>query len=334
MSSQAARPRKILSCGSCRQRKVKCPRDQPACSQCVKFSLSCVYPTRKPTRRALRPRQSELLDRLSRLESIVGQAGPPLRELDQDAAAHAHGAATAAAAQAQPARETNNGAGRYISADFWANLCDEVESIRLVLDRPSDEEDDEEDEDEDEEPIDELKPHGARPVVSGLHDSPLSPSTSTLTSCILGSSLQPDIEAVAHPSLDYRVRLWAVYTHNVDPIIKILHKPTFGKQIQAAEDALLGQRPSASRNALLFAVYFAAVSTLSPEACQAQLCQRRDVLVSRYRIGTERALAAADFLNTNDLATLQALVIYVVSFLSCWADAMTPLKINRACCAT
>lgn len=40
---QHKRQRKILSCVPCHQRKIKCSRDQPACSNCLKNNWDCVY---------------------------------------------------------------------------------------------------------------------------------------------------------------------------------------------------------------------------------------------------------------------------------------------------
>jgi hypothetical protein len=62
------------SCTSCRHRKVKCDRQQP-CSNCVRacHGHGCVYPP-GPGRAAKQSRKilnSELVDRLSRLEAII-----------------------------------------------------------------------------------------------------------------------------------------------------------------------------------------------------------------------------------------------------------------------
>lgn len=38
----------------------------------------------------------------------------------------------------------------------------------------------------------------------------------------------------------------------------------------------------------------------------------KDVLLKRYRFGTEQALARADFLNTNEIVTVQAFVLFLI----------------------
>lgn len=68
-SSAALHPR---SCVVCRQRKVKCDRQQP-CSNCTRSKCACVYPTgrgRAP-KRARRVADAQLADKLARLEKII-----------------------------------------------------------------------------------------------------------------------------------------------------------------------------------------------------------------------------------------------------------------------
>lgn len=67
--SAALHPR---SCVVCRQRKVKCDRQQP-CSNCTRSRCACVYPTgrgRAP-KRARRVVDNQLADKLARLETII-----------------------------------------------------------------------------------------------------------------------------------------------------------------------------------------------------------------------------------------------------------------------
>lgn len=64
------------SCTFCRQRKVKCDRQQP-CSTCVRacHGPRCVYPPGpgRATKQSRKILNSELVDRLSRLETIIRQ---------------------------------------------------------------------------------------------------------------------------------------------------------------------------------------------------------------------------------------------------------------------
>lgn len=79
---------KIWNCIACRRRKLKCDRQEP-CSGCTKNGLDCHYPvTGRIPRRSRAPpswdsphqRQSELLQKLTRLESIVAELSGQIEE--------------------------------------------------------------------------------------------------------------------------------------------------------------------------------------------------------------------------------------------------------------
>ncbi|KAK7713431.1 hypothetical protein SLS64_004681 [Diaporthe eres] len=236
-----------LSCVSCRQRKVKCSKTFP-CPNCLRGGLECIFPSRKKDRRPRTNRNHELLNRLAKLEAIVGQVDPdavsakpghpPLDAVRPGSAAEATDKAVAQPAislarqvaeselrnpqkrcpTAQPVSK-DDPAAKYVSGEFWANLSREVEGIKATLEQPSDDEDDDEGEDD---------------------EHPLSRTT----------------------------------------------------------------------EALFFAMYFGAVTSMQPDSCVKQLGEDRRVLSVQYKQAVEHALARADYLNSTSLETLQAFMIY------------------------
>jgi hypothetical protein len=66
--------------------------------------------------------------------------------------------------------------------------------------------------------------------------------------------------------------------------------------------------------ALRFAIYYAATTSVTAAQCMMQIGEERSALLARYRMSVEVALAKADFVNTVELSTLQALAIFLVSF--------------------
>lgn len=299
MSTREGRPAKVLSCSNCRTRKIKCDKIQPFCGQCSRFGLDCVFPSRKPTRRAPRPRQSELLDRISRLENIVNQADPAkLKQLDEENIQSPPGTTSLSAtlddhcdeSQAVATQAANVEVGeQYLSSGFWGNLCAEVEGIRQALNQPSEESDDD-DEGESPESLD-------------------TPSTGP-SGYLLGNSDYSSRQPLIHPHPNMMIRLWTIYSRNVDPLMKILHRPTMGKHFQAYIESPLTHRFTPEINAVMFAIYFCAAACLTPESCFKQLGESKEVLTRRYRVSVERALAEADYLSTTKLETLQALTLY------------------------
>ena len=69
--------RRIISCISCQQRKVKCDRQDP-CAPCVKSRLTCQYraPVTARRRRKKAPADANLHERLAKLEEILRTVAP------------------------------------------------------------------------------------------------------------------------------------------------------------------------------------------------------------------------------------------------------------------
>ncbi|KAI1752180.1 fungal-specific transcription factor domain-containing protein [Xylaria castorea] len=254
-----------LSCTSCRARKLKCDRQDP-CRNCVRSGSECVFPARKRIQRPRKTKNAELLQRLNRLESIVGRVGlSNLEELearvgiggeitaaDVDAHAHAHGPPVAAAEQEEEEEEEEEES----SFGLYHPPLRTVEAAG------------------DSEPHDDgnhapcgLK--GVRPPqdstasrylsgdfwsslcdeVGGLRQA-LEQSTdsededdneestpesfgggggaSILTSpgMLLGTRQRGSLHAIKHPSPDHIQYLASTYFRNVDVHLKILHRPT------------------------------------------------------------------------------------------------------------
>jgi hypothetical protein len=104
--------------------------------------------------------------------------------------------------------------------------------------------------------------------------------------------------------------LWLIYSRNIDPVLKIVHKPTFERSLMKAKSNLDGL--SRGMEAMMFAMYFAAVASLRPEECRLMLNVEKAVLHTRYRFAVEQALARAGLLDTRELIVLQAFVVFLV----------------------
>lgn len=115
-----------------------------------------------------------------------------------------------------------------------------------------------------------------------------------------------------HPTPAQIDTLWSIYVLNVDPINRILHKPTLRTFLSGAKDNLDSMPGGSKMQALMFAIYFAAITSLTPDECIIQFGQHRQDLLTRYRYGTEQALVQARLLTSSEIVTLQALVIYLV----------------------
>ncbi|KAI2605543.1 fungal-specific transcription factor domain-containing protein [Hypoxylon sp. NC1633] len=356
---QSTAQQKPLSCTNCRARKLKCSREHP-CQHCTRSGAECVFPTRKRIRKPRKNKNSDLLQRLSRLESIVGKVG--IANLADEAgtgenAGAEHGSEGPASTlnsltanlslsqsgsrptlEGPLARavgsETQSGnwqsplldskASEYLSGEFWTSLCGEVEGLRQALEQSTDSDDDEQ--------LQEATPDSTANYNSPPAGSSLSPGM------LLGNSSSITYEVIQHPTADHIYFLTSAFFTNVDMILKILHQPT----IQAALGAL-AESPELARSqltpekeALFFSIYHAAVASLSAQTCLARLGQRREDLIRMYAAAVEHLLVRADYLNNTSLETLQALTLYAACLRSTsgsrasWALLALPIRLAQA----
>lgn len=66
-----------------------------------------------------------------------------------------------------------------------------------------------------------------------------------------------------HPLPSQIPFIWQVYQENVDPILKIVHVPTMSKVIKEFRQNLDSLNPSTE--ALMFSIYYAAITSLEDE---------------------------------------------------------------------
>lgn len=108
-------------------------------------------------------------------------------------------------------------------------------------------------------------------------------------------------------------QLCGVYLRNVDPVIKILHRPSLSKWLMDGKTYLGYPEDHSSVQALKSAVCYAAANTLSEAQCQAMCHTSKSTIVSTYRRRCEVALERADLLSTRCRIILQSFVLYLVS---------------------
>ena len=156
----------------------------------------------------------------------------------------------------------------------------------------------------------------------------LSPSdTSASHSSVLfgpNSVLPKDLSSL-HPSPVHMVLLCDLYARNVDPMFKVLHIPTLRQLVTKASSNLKSVPSGNDVEALLFAVYYAAITSITQEQCKSFFQNDRDSLLARYRSGTEAALVNADLLNTTELGTIQALAVFTVRIFDQHVKFSSPL---------
>jgi len=128
---------------------------------------------------------------------------------------------------------------------------------------------------------------------------------------VLSIAPSPRHTSNLHPRPDHTFKLWQIFLTNVNPLTKIIHQPTTQRLIEkySADTEHMPQ----GLEALMFAIYDAAILSMRDGECQATFGESRKILQSRYRLGTRRSLTKAQFMRTSNLMVLQAFVIYLVS---------------------
>ncbi|KAF7504324.1 hypothetical protein GJ744_002444 [Endocarpon pusillum] len=167
-----------------------------------------------------------------------------------------------------------------------------VHGMREALNQPSDEEDD-----------GRLTPNSDSTGIaqSGQSDFVIR------TADVLG-----DTEShVKHPSHAQAYALYLSFMTNVDPVVKLLHGPSLRRHFAGETNRLECSSGPKGWDAVKFAIYYTTTTSWTPDECLEQLGEEKAVLLHRFRSSTELALARADFVNTEDVSTLQALVLYL-----------------------
>ncbi|RYP54772.1 hypothetical protein DL768_000500 [Monosporascus sp. mg162] len=331
-SSNAPQKQSKLACTACRARKLGCNRVYP-CYNCVRSGAECIFPVRRRPQRPRKTKNAELLQRLDRLETIVSKVS--VEGLDQEDAQGSHSAKPRVQSffeeyqgprkvdddQAGGLRPDDRASARYLSGQFWSNLCGEVEGLRQALEHSTDSE-------EEDGPSEGTTPESTRD-----HTSP-----SVSSGLLPGYSLRAEHGVVPqHPEPDHVRYLAEIYFNNFDIIVKVLHRPTVLAALRRFADAS-GDRTQLTpeQEALFFAIYYAAVTTLPAGECAAHLGHERAELVQAFQAGLEHCLATADYLNSDSLETLQALTIYVACLRchsgsrSSWALLSLPIRLAQA----
>ncbi|KAF2211648.1 hypothetical protein CERZMDRAFT_112381 [Cercospora zeae-maydis SCOH1-5] len=296
------------SCVTCRKRKVKCNKVWP-CNHCSRGHIECVFPApgrapRKP-RKLGEGRDKELLERLRQLETVVKglgaevPAGRPAATatVSKDAEQEFRNKTRWGEDQQKGRFETrfgrlvvNEGKSRYINNSFWANLSNEVEDLKGILNQSSDD--------------DEVN----FTVSPGSSSNQLPPSNSQ--AFVFGFTSQNIDMLSLHPLPGQIKDYWDIFKDRVDPLCKICHVPTLEGTILSSAAHL--SNLSRGFECLLFAIYYGTTTSLVAEDCLTMLGEEKSVLLARYRFALQHALARANFLTTEEIVVLQAFVIFLM----------------------
>ncbi|KAF4200324.1 hypothetical protein CNMCM8927_003502 [Aspergillus lentulus] len=305
-----------LSCELCRKRKVKCDKLDP-CTNCVSSGVVCapVHRPRLPRgvyaqrARATSPAVSvsaspvrmdalptvtgatmdeDLKVRLNKLEALVNSmrssTSPPDKSSQQlDHPPSSNGVTK----QAPLVRDPDN---------FWADLAGEVQELRGAIGST----------------LDQIECKSAPPPPNAtrvdIGDGGLRVLVGLSGLTNLGLGWTPIFE-----KKEMARQLCQVYLQHVDPIIKILHRPSVERWMLHGERYLgLPERHPAG-DALGSAICYAAAMSLTETQSLAHFHTSKSSIVTGARRACEAALEKSGLLVSPKLTTLQAFVLYLVA---------------------
>lgn len=316
-----------LACRECQRKKIKCDRNFP-CGRCTRSGLACVPSSRKPRAKVgSKGVDAELRQRIAKLEKLVetfqgdedGSGIPGLLESKTTPSSEPHAEPRGAISNENSGRFSNdspqshlsdgssphsNKASKYIAGNFWSSLTSEVKALADAF------EEDGFESDEDAlspELSNQNSPHALDPTQSGI-------SGYELIFCPPGA-LYVIPGAVQEPGPAFAGDLLSYFLKYVEPCHKLFHIPTLLDLMQNGAPYLGKPADAPCNKALRASIFFAGVSAVTNDECVAKYGKSLDQLVQEYRRTVDIALYQADILNTNDLATLQALLLYAVSLI-------------------
>ena len=304
---------KLISCTSCQQRKVKCDKGQPICSNCARHRASCVYvEPALPQRKKRKSPEEQLRGRLKRYETLLEihgipanddlyrdstragnnsglEASPPpvlIEQVSQSKNGNAHDAS-------KPPGYSVIDAGKqsFIESPLWNVLSEELQG-----------------------PVDMLRLSQSN-VRDSHQFSSGAPSESFLNAgdfLLSNAAIHSAVELkTLHPKPLMIFRLWQVFLDNINPLTKLIHAPTTQQRLLDASANL--ESISKESEALMFAIYLSAVQSMSADECQSIMGECKGALIRKYHPAVRSALLRANFTSSLNILVVQAFALYLLS---------------------
>ncbi|BCS03108.1 Zn(II)2Cys6 transcription factor [Aspergillus luchuensis] len=279
------------SCRRCSQKKIRCDKAQP-CASCIKSASECVFPgpDRAP-RRKKQPLKAQLVSRLKSLEKEVQNLTEKLETVNHNSRRHPQPAEKSSAVNGERGKLfVDRGSSQYINHEVLVDLetqaIQDSQHCKHRLEKAKDESETQE-----------------VPSIGGEHK--MVPGNGFL---FQHSSIAVFLSDFYPNSVQHSI-LWDLFEESIAPLTMIFHKPSLAKTLNGA--AATTSPDDRASEAVRFAVYFAAITSMDPERCKHVFDRERGSLQQHYRFATEQALARANFLQSHNLTVLQATILYL-----------------------
>ncbi|KAM3502421.1 hypothetical protein MY11210_009072 [Beauveria gryllotalpidicola] len=302
---------KTFSCLVCRQRKVRCDHAQP-CRNCKRTKVDCEYvaPVRGKRKRS-QPSRETMHAKLRRYEDMLKTRGVDVAEHTSTAPAACEDAlsesnetttesptslsvpttprdeaappmgfrsALIKTPRSGPRLVSKEGHSRYYeSSTLWTDINDDFR-------------------------------HPDEFVAAGdddaEHEADLFLGTSSPSSSFIGQLRD------WHPATHCLYALRDMYVDRIDPLMKIMHIPTFWALVrQAAERKEEVSKPI---EAVVFCFYFGTISVMEEKDCEKLFKEDKKTVFAKYRAIARYTLKRAGLLSTSSPMTLRAFCLFML----------------------
>lgn len=282
------------SCLRCHERKVRCDKRSP-CSKCVRLNVPCQYPgPERVKRRAPKTADTDVVTRLEQLERAITSLaeGPsPAQSVTKNVASNSQSSRETSAASSSrntraAAAESSSaqhgflvGNGAYMDEPFLSRVVEKEKELQSAIGSPR--------------------------TGSGIPGKqPRLKADGILLNPLITHN---DVKTLL-PSRWQATTLWDTYLQRIDPVLKLLHIPTYKARIFAAIS-----RPDsapADVHCLLFAIFYSATTALCSDNPGNETAKED---LSRYQVGLQLSIFQASFLDAPTLFSIQAMATYLVS---------------------
>ncbi|KAF5246705.1 hypothetical protein FANTH_6775 [Fusarium anthophilum] len=311
------RKRVITACLTCRHRKVKCDHAQPICSPCKKGNRVCTYTSPQSTSQSSRlangnrvsrsnrqTYQDDIKNRLERLEQLLERAlsgGPAISQnLTNTPSSPEHSnlkhQGLGLSPNLQSETLSTDGYDGALLLESQGGQSRWIRDVKMLLGGRSGD-----------------APKESLPTIRSESPFPFSgPSTN-------------DLRAWAPLSADTCLILLDTFYSNVDPMTRIVHKPTLKRRLIQYIDYTYALNASSSEDEeslashsgedihtfepLALAVFYSAINSLPAEDVLLQFSVEKEALLSQFQHGVQVGLGRENFLTTSSFEVLQAFVL-------------------------
>ncbi|KAF2805983.1 uncharacterized protein BDZ99DRAFT_479992 [Mytilinidion resinicola] len=294
-----------LPCTICRRRKVRCSKTLP-CNNCERAGAPCSYDDAKRTSRRP-PRHAELSTRLARVESLVRSTSQHTKQSNSTTASER--GSMDAALESDPTMESLvkrlehkhrsqlttpdpnskrgklayvEGSSRSIQTRFWAGLYEEVPSIR-----------------------------GLNPAVYKILNLKylLEEEQPSALNFLFPETIPTSLYEQTPISQVHSDLLVRSFIQNVDPFLRILHKPRLLLELNYVRRGIL--RDGDDFECQLHVIYALGTIPMTDDECIFQFGVEKSILMSNLKAAAERALSRLNITSSHKIRSLQTLLLYI-----------------------